>query len=101
MKGLLQKPSEVFKFRQKWLKKGIELINITTLCEPHLGYSGTCNDFNEPDESLHHIQLRYRGECVANICGDGIQIIDDDLYCVFIEEDLLGNDFIIFRKVKK
>ena len=45
-------PSPVGKFRQKWLKKGYDLINITGLCEPKLGNSGWCNGFNEPEEEM-------------------------------------------------
>ena len=89
--------SPVAKFRKAWLKKGYELINITTLCDAHLGYSGWCNNFDEPEESIHHVQLRYRDETIANLGTDGVEIIDDDVYVCMNEED---NDFIIFRKVK-
>ena len=89
--------SEVQKFRKYWFKKGYELINITTLCEPKLGTSGWCNDFNEPDETIHHIQLWYRDEIIANISEYGIELIDNKKYCYF--DDFEGN-FIIFRKVK-
>ena len=94
----IAKPSKVQQFRQKWNKKGYELINITTLLEPKMGESGWCNGFNEPDDTIHHIQLYYRNEIVANL-GDHIEIIDDKKYCVFIV-DPVDNDFIIFRKVK-
>ena len=103
MKIPKNKPSEVKKFRDKWLKKGYELINITTLLEPKMGNSGWCNEFNEPDETIHHIQLWYRDEVIANINGRKIYPIDDDLYVVFVDEDVSFEeecDFIVFRKVK-
>jgi len=104
MKIKKQKPSEVKNYRDKWLKKGIELINITTLCEPKLGTSGWCNDFNEPDETIHHIQLHYRDEIIANINGVCITIIDDKKYCYMLtKEYICGDDdvdFIIFKKCK-
>lgn len=93
--------SNSFKFREKWKKKGFELINVTGHLEPFMGCSGSCNAFNEPNETIHHIQLRYRDETIANM-ADGIEIIDDD-YVVFYTERWKGDnisDFIIFRKVK-
>jgi hypothetical protein len=95
--------SDIMIFREKYLKKNIELINITSLCQPKLGDSGWCNDINEPDETIHHIQLWYRDDIVANIGPDGIDIIDEDKYCLFItnKDDITGSDFIIFRKCKK
>ena len=96
-------PSKVKEFRDYWLAKGFELINITTLLEVKLGKSGWCNDFNEPNETIHHIQLWYRDEVIAN-AGEGIEIIDDKKYCVFLTDYWKGKekpDFIIFRMVKK
>jgi hypothetical protein len=102
IKYVKPEPSEVKIFRDRWLKKGCELINITSLCEAKLGCSGSCNSFNEPDESIHHIQLWYRDEVVANAV-EGIEIIDEDKYCIFLTEPWTKNEnpnFIIFRKVK-
>jgi len=100
-KTIDNKKSDVAKFREKWLKKGFELVNITTLCEVILGNSGWCNDFNEPDETCHHIQIRYREEVIANVHANSIYPIDDNYYVVFSVPDINGDDFIIFRKVKK
>ena len=97
-----EKPSEISKFRKKYLNRNIELINITSLCEPKLGCSGSCNDINDPDETIHHIQFWYRDEIVANM-GTKIEIMDDNKYCVFLTEPWTkyeAPDFIIFRKVK-
>jgi hypothetical protein len=101
MKGFENKDSDVMKFRKQWLKKGIDLINITTLCEPKMGCSGWCGNFNEPDETIHHIQIHYRNEPIANIKTDGVYIIDDSKYVAFItnEKDITGADFCLFRKV--
>jgi len=87
-------------FREKWRQKGYELINITPLCEVTLGHSGWCNDINEPDETIHHIQIKYRGDVIANVGANGIFILDNR-YVLFQEEDDFGNDFIIYRKVKE
>ena len=94
--------SEVQKLRKKWYKKGYELINITTLCELKLGMSGWCNDFNEPEETIHHVQVWYRGENIASINPNKIYVFDDDKYLAWTtnERDISGADFIIFRKVK-
>lgn len=92
-----QKPSDVAKFRKKFLMKNIELVNITPLCTAYLGDSGWCNDFNEPDETIHHVQLRYRGDTIANVGMRGVEVIDDDLHVCF---DAGDGDFIIFRKIK-
>lgn len=89
--------SDVGVFRNKYLKKGFELVNITTLCKTRLGDSGWCNDWNEPDETIHHVQITYRREIIANLQECGITIIDDDKYCYWNN----GEDFIIFLKVKK
>ena len=93
-------PSDVHKLRMHWYKKGYELINITTLCELKMGMSGWCNDFNEPDETCHHIQLWYRGENIAVFQANWAYVIDDDKYVVFGVKDVPGDDFILFRKVK-
>ena len=82
----------------KSVKKGIELINITSLCTPKLGCSGLCNDFNEPEEESFHIQVWYRGEVIANIMGNQSHVIDDDKYLIHVEDE---GDFIIYRKVKQ
>jgi 1,2-phenylacetyl-CoA epoxidase PaaB subunit len=99
---LLNDPSDIGKFRKKWLKKGFELIDITPHLTFHLGQSGECGSINEPREDIYHIQAHYRKETIANIV-DGIEIIDDDLHCVFYTEKWKGDNisnFIIFRKVK-
>ena len=90
--------SKIGDFRNKWLKKGYELINITSLLKTRLGCSGWGNDFDEPDDTIHHIQLLYRDEVVANVGHSKIDIIDEDKYLLFKD---LDNDFIIFRKVKQ
>jgi hypothetical protein len=85
---LIGKPiklSPVGKFRKEWSDKGYDLVNISSLCTMKLGYSGWCNDFNEPDEECHHIQIWYRNECIANAHANKIVILDDTK----------------FRKVKK
>ena len=96
------KSSSIRKFREKWLKKGFELVDITQLCTFKLGNSGWCNDFNEPDENIYHIQCWYRDDIVANFSGLTSYVIDDDKYLLRHEneDDYTGADFIIFRKVK-
>ena len=88
-------------FRKKWLKKGWELVNITSLCELKLGDSGWCNDLNEPDETVHHVQVYYRKKQIAVISGgdekDSDYVIDEDR---FIYYNVDGN-FIIYMKVKR
>ena len=96
------KKSDSYKLRKKWDKKGYELINITPLLKTELGCSGWCNGLNEPDETIHHVQLLLRNEVIANIDAAGVHIIDDDCYLLHKEEeDALGCDFIIYRKIKK
>jgi hypothetical protein len=97
--------SKVALLRKEWEDKGYDLINITTLCEAVIGTSGSCNDINEPDESIHHIQIRYREETIANMDGSGIYVLDDDKYLVWVDKcdgfipSTPEADFIIFRKV--
>lgn len=95
MEEITNEPSKIAIFRKKWLKKGVELINITTLCDFKLGCSGWCNNFNEPEETFHHIQCWYRNENIAIFNDDNSYVIEDDKYLLYIDED-----FIIFRKVK-
>jgi hypothetical protein len=94
------KPSPIALFREAFKKKGFELVNITPLCEFKLGISGWCNDFNEPEEECYHGQIRYRGDTIANILGNKIEVLDDKLYAIFFNKDCLGDDFILYRKVK-
>ena len=95
-------PSAIKLFRDEWLKKGYELVDITQLCEFQLGRSGSCNNFNEPNEEIYHIQAKYRDECIANNDGVDFYPLDDDKHIVYIEKSTAPHDsnFIIFRKVK-
>lgn len=95
-------PSEVKRFRDKWLKKGYELIDMMPHVEVKLGHSGWCNDINEPNENIYHFQVWYRYDIIANVTGKDIIIIDEDKYVIFItnEKDFSGADFVIYRKCK-
>ena len=99
LKKYISTKSDVQKFRDKWYKKGFELINITTLCRAEIGGSGWINDINEPDETSHHVKLWYRDEIVANMNGNKTYVIDDDKYVIYISEHY-DSDFILNRKVK-
>lgn len=95
-----EKNSKVEKYRKELLKMGYELINITTLCELKLGCSGWCNDFNELDETCHHIQIWYRDEEVAVVGTKGGYVLNEDKYIFFDSGEGGDNDFIIFRKIR-
>ena len=88
--------SDSFLLREKYYEMGYGLINITDLCEAELGISGWCNSFNEPDEMIYHVRIVYRGEIIANLTDQGMEIIDDDKHVTYTNED---GDFIIFRVV--
>ncbi|MFW6016871.1 MAG: hypothetical protein ACOCRK_10575 [bacterium] len=92
------KDSDSIKFRKKWLKKGIELVDITPHCEFRLGISGWCNNFNEPEEQVYHIKCLYRKDIIANFSGINVSIIDDKKYLFYYDKET--EDFIIFMKVK-
>jgi hypothetical protein len=96
------KDSESNKLRKKWLKKGFELINITSLCETRMGNSGWCNDLNEPDETCHHIQILYRNEVIAHYTPPKFEVMDDDKHIILLvnQDDPIGGEFVIYRKVK-
>lgn len=93
---LNEEPSQIKIFRDKYLEKKIELIDITQLCEFKLGRSGSCNGINEPNDEIYHIQIWYRDETIANVLGKGIEVIEDKKYVLFVTDD--DDDFIIFRK---
>ena len=95
--GKKYEPMDITIFRKNWIKKGYDLVDVTKLCEFKLGYSGWCNDFNEPDEEIYHIQVFYRDECIGSFYPSKEQPNWDEKYVVFIFND---EDFIIFRKVK-
>ena len=90
--------SAVNKFRKVWQRKGYELINIMPLCDAVIGNSGWCNEIGEPEESIHHVQIRYRNETIANATAKGIDIIDESKHCLFSDYPEEG-DFVIFRKL--
>ena len=103
MKIKKNEKSKVGKFREKWLKKGYELIDITSICEPKIGGGGWCNDFNEPEENIYHLVINYRNEAVVIVGEDGMTVMDEETHCIFGTERWkcdANNDFIIFRKVK-
>ena len=102
MSVMKYKPSEIALFRKAWLKKGYELVDITHLCELKMGTSGWCNEFNEPDETIYHIQVWYRDEQVATFNGINSYVIDDSKHVLF-QFDIdtpYDSDFILFRKVR-
>jgi hypothetical protein len=87
---------EISKFRKYWIKKRYDLVDITKLCEFKLGDSGWCNDFNEPDERIYHLQVIYRNEWVGTFKPSIKQDNIEDKFVVFITDE----SFIIFMKVK-
>ena len=97
-----EEPSDTFKFRKKWLKKGFELVDITQLCEFKLGHSGSANGFNEPNDEIYHIQIWYRDETIVNMSGLTTSVIDEKKHLVYHtnKDDYTGADFIIYRLVK-
>ena len=97
-----EEPSEVKTFRDSYLKRNLELVDITPLCTFKLGNSGWCNGFNEPDENLYHIKVFYRNEQIGIFDGDESYAIDESEYTIWKEnDDCLPNSFIIFKVCKK
>ena len=95
------KKSPIALFREIWLKEGIELIDITQLCEIKINCHGECGNINETEEHIYHIKIIYRDEIIAQCGGNKIYVIDDDKYCIWIEGDVHDDGFVIFRKVRK
>jgi hypothetical protein len=93
-------PSDLRAFKEHWHKKGFELVNVTELLEVKMGTSGWHGDLQDYEETIHHIQLWYQGENVGSI-GPGKENIVDSKYVLFTcnQDDILGADFIIFRKI--
>ena len=95
-------PSDICKFRKSYTDRGLELVDITHLCTFKLGDSGWCNNFNEPDENLHHIKVFYRDEEIGIFGCDDCYAIDESEYTIWKEEgDAVSNDFIVFKVCKK
>ena len=94
--GEKYEPMPIEVFRENWIKKGYDLVDVTSLCELKLGTSGWCNSFNRPDENCYHIKVNYRDENIGVFYPSVEQPNWDDKYVVFVDDD----DFIIFRKVK-
>ena len=95
-KSMKNKPSKVNIYRKRYEEEGYDLVDITGLCKSQIGNSGWCNDFNEPDENIYHLRIVYRDEIIANVGGDGIELIDDEKYTIFEAGE---NDFTVFRLV--
>lgn len=96
------KPSDLRLLQEYWYKKGYELVNITTLLELRLGTSGWYGEFEDYEETIHHIKLLYKGEEIGSVGPAKRNIVDEDKYVLFVvnEDDYCGADFIVFRKVK-
>ena len=95
--------SDIYKLRSKWSKKGFELINITALCEISLNSSGWCNGILESDDRIYHVKVCYREEEIGVINDSKSYVIDDSKYLFWStnNNDYIGSDFIIFRKIIK
>ena len=92
--------SRISKFRKKWEKKGYHLVDVTKLLTFKLGYSGWCNDWNEPDENIYHVKIYYRDEDIGSL--PDLANLDERFEAFFTnEDDITGKDFIIFMKVKQ
>ena len=87
--------SLVARFREDWLRKGVELIDITPLCGIEINSHGRCDGLGECSENIYHIKIWYRDEIVAQVHGDRrFEVTDDDRYVLFFDDG-----FIIFRKL--
>jgi len=87
--------SLVAQFREHWLRKGVELIDVTQLCRVEISSHGWCEGFREPQENIYHIKVWYRDEIVAQVHGDRrFEVLDDDRYVLFFDDG-----FIIFRQL--
>lgn len=100
-----EEPSDQEKFRALMLKQGYDLVDITPHCEFKLGISGNCNNFNEPDQQIYHVQIWYRDHNIANLNGKQVYVIDDDLFAVWTDTQWMDcqipeADFVIYRKVR-
>jgi len=102
IKYLKDKPTDTEKLRTKYLKKGIELVNISTLCDYKLGISGSCNGFNEPDETIHHVQIWYRDENIGVMNGNSCYSIDEKEYIIYVVKSKFRNEdnFIVYKLCK-
>ena len=101
MKYKKPKPSDVAKFRKKWLDKGYELVDVTQLVEFKISCHGECGEFGEPSENIYHCKIIYRGEEIGVFCPDNTTYFMEDNFVLFTEGIDYGTDFIIFMKVKK
>jgi len=85
----------VAKVRENWLRKGVELIDITPLCSIEINSHGRCDGLGEYCENIYHIKIWYRDEIVAQVHGDRrFEVTDDDRYVLFFDDG-----FIIFRQL--
>lgn len=92
--------SDVDDFRKSYLKKGFELVDITELCKFKLGHSGWCNELNQPDDKIYHIQIMYRNENIGVFTGDGCYVINDKKYIIFVtdkDDEMTGANFTVFK----
>lgn len=98
--GLANKLSDAALFRKVWFDDGVDLVDITQLCEVKINCHGEVNNINEPEEHIYHIKIVYRDEIIANCDGNKIYVIDPEKYCIWIESDNpVDGGFIIFRKI--
>ena len=91
----VEKSNKIQLMREFYKKEGIDLINITSLCEVKLCCSGWGNNINEPEDPIYHVRMYYRDIIIANITGSGINLIDEEKYTVYVDE--YDQDFIIFK----
>lgn len=99
IKWVEPEPSEIGKVYKDHEAKGIELVDITQLCEFKLGNSGWCNNFNESEQNIYHIQVWYRREQIAALTGNHAYAIDDDRYYLWVSKEYKDeSNFVVFKK---
>lgn len=98
--GEEEEPGPVAEFRLAWRLRGYDLVDVTPLLSFSLGNSGWANNFNEPDEPIYHVKVKYRGEEIGSL--PELANLDERFTSIFVnEDDVTGADFIVFRKVKR
>lgn len=76
-------------------EKGVDLVNVTTLCKASIGHAGC--EFWEDKTSIHFFAIMWDGDIIVQVNANGKVNYLDNRFVYYVTPD--KEDFAVFLKV--